>query len=134
MHREFQRMYLSSLHQQLEEEEKEGRSNHCLPKFCHLHSHQVNRLSVSRKVSQPQLLVSSHLASSHLASHLASQPVSSLLRLSPHQWWLQGNHNREVKVREKGRGREREIREMEGKGGWKERVGGGRGEGGGGKG
>ena len=45
-------MYLSSLHQQLEGEEEEGRSNHCLPTFRHLHSHQVNQLSVSRKVSQ----------------------------------------------------------------------------------
>ena len=101
-------MYLSSLHQQLEEEE-EGRSNQCPPKFRHPHSHQVNQLSVSHKVSQPPLLVSSQLASSllRLSSFLASQPVSSLLHLSPHQWWLQGNHSREVKVRGKGRGRER---------------------------
>ena len=108
VHREFQRMYLSSLHQQLEEEE-EGRSNQCPPKFHHPHSHQVNQLSVSHKVSQPPLLVSSQLASSllHLSSCLASQPVSSLLHLSPHQWWLQGNHSREVKVGGKGRGRER---------------------------
>ena len=79
---------MSSLHQQLEEEEEEeGRSNHCLPKFHHQHSNQVNQLSVSHKVSQPLLLVSSQLASSllRLSSCLASQPVSSLLHLSRHQ-------------------------------------------------
>ena len=100
------------MHHLLEEEE-EGKSSHCLPKFHHPHNHQVNQLSVSHKVSQPQLLVSSHLAShlanqlaSRLASRLASQPVSSQLSLNPHHpWWLQGSHNREVKVREEGRGR-----------------------------
>ena len=114
-------MYLSSMHHLLEEEE-EGKNSHCLPKFRHPRSHQVNQLSVnqlsvSHKVSQPQLLVSSHLAShlanqlasrlaSQLASRLASQQVSSQLSLSPHHpWWLQGNHSKEVKVREEGRGR-----------------------------
>lgn len=105
-------MYLSSMHHLLEEEE-EGKSSHCLPKFHHPHNHQVNQLSVSHKVSQPQLLVSSRLVShlanqlaSRLASCLASQPVSSQLSLNPHHpWWLQGSHNREVKVREEGRGR-----------------------------
>lgn len=111
-------MYLSSMHHLLEEEEEEeGKNSHCLPQFRHPRSHQVNQLSVSHKVSQPQLLVSSHLVShlvshlanqlaSRLASRLASQPVSSQLSLSPHHpWWLQGNHSREVKVREEGRGR-----------------------------
>lgn len=105
-------MYLSSMHHLLEEEEEE-KSSHCLPKFHHPHNHQVNQLSVSHKVSQPQLLVSSRLVShlanqlaSRLASRLASQPVSSQLSLNPHHpWWLQGSHNREVKVREEGRGR-----------------------------
>ena len=108
------------MHHLLEEEE-EGKSSHCLPKFHHPHNHQVNQLSVSHKVSQPQLLVSSRLVShlanqlvshlanqlaSRLASCLASQPVSSQLSLNPHHpWWLQGSHNREVKVREEGRGR-----------------------------
>ena len=106
-------MYLSSMHHLLLEEEEEEENSHCLPKFRHLRSHQVNQLSVSHKVSQPQLLVSSrlvsHLAShlaSRLASRLASQQVSSQLSLSPHHpWWLQGNHSKEVKVREEGRGR-----------------------------
>ena len=114
-------MYLSSMRHLLLEEEVEEENSHCLPKFRHPRSHQVNQLSVSHKVSQPQLLVSSHLVShlanqlasrlasrlaSHLASHLASQSVSSQLSLSPHHpWWLQGNHSKEVKVREEGRGR-----------------------------
>lgn len=110
-------MYLSSMHHLLLEEEEEEENSHWLPKFRHLRSHQVNQLSVSHKVSQPQLLVSSRLVShlanqlanqlaSRLASHLASQQVSSQLSLSPHHpWWLQGNHSKEVKVREEGRGR-----------------------------
>ena len=144
-------MYLSSMHHLLEEEEEEeGKNSHRLPKFRHPRSHQVNQLSVSHKVSQPQLLVSQPqllvsqpqlLVSSHLVSHLvshqanqlvsrlASQPVSSQLSLSPHHlWWLQGNHSREVKVREEGRGRvkrergqSKHDRGKKGEGGKKER-------------